>query len=107
VQLISCTANEGIGALLQRIQALVAASVYSGQSSQSAAAHAALVTRNRHRTLLEEARDNLDSFLERPNQLDLAAEELRNAMHAIGQITGRIDVEGLLDRIFREFCIGK
>ena len=37
----------------------------------------------------------------------LAAEELRAAVRAIGQITGRVDVEELLDVIFRDFCIGK
>jgi len=37
----------------------------------------------------------------------LVAEELRAAVHAIGQITGRVDVEELLDVIFRDFCIGK
>jgi len=39
--------------------------------------------------------------------LDLAAEELRTAANEIGRITGRIDVEELLDVIFRDFCIGK
>ena len=39
--------------------------------------------------------------------LDLAAEEIRIAAEEIGRITGRIDVEELLDVIFRDFCIGK
>ena len=39
--------------------------------------------------------------------LDLAAEELRLAANEVGRITGRIDVEELLDVIFRDFCIGK
>jgi tRNA U34 5-carboxymethylaminomethyl modifying GTPase MnmE/TrmE len=38
---------------------------------------------------------------------ELRAEHLRRAAEAIGRITGRIDVEDLLDVIFREFCIGK
>ena len=42
-----------------------------------------------------------------PQDLVLAAEELRYAAQAIGKITGRIDVEDILDTIFREFCIGK
>jgi tRNA modification GTPase len=37
----------------------------------------------------------------------LAAEDLRQAAHALGRITGRVDVEEILDVIFREFCIGK
>ena len=35
------------------------------------------------------------------------AEDLRLAARALGRITGRVDVEDILDRIFREFCIGK
>ena len=38
---------------------------------------------------------------------DMATEELRAAIDAIGRITGRIDVEDILDVLFREFCIGK
>ena len=35
------------------------------------------------------------------------AEELRLAAHALGRITGRVDVEAVLDLVFRDFCIGK
>ncbi len=38
---------------------------------------------------------------------ELAAEDLRLAARALGRITGRVDVEDLLDVIFAEFCIGK
>jgi tRNA modification GTPase len=38
---------------------------------------------------------------------DLRAEDVRMAMRALGGITGRVDVENLLDIIFRDFCIGK
>ncbi|HEY6964477.1 MAG TPA: tRNA uridine-5-carboxymethylaminomethyl(34) synthesis GTPase MnmE, partial [Erythrobacter sp.] len=38
---------------------------------------------------------------------ELAAEDLRAATRALGRITGRVDVEDMLDIIFREFCIGK
>ena len=38
---------------------------------------------------------------------ELLAEDLRLAMRAIGRITGRVDVEELLDFVFRDFCIGK
>ena len=37
----------------------------------------------------------------------MAVEELRAAIHAIGRITGKIDVEDVLDVLFKEFCIGK
>jgi tRNA modification GTPase len=38
---------------------------------------------------------------------ELAAEDVRAASAAIGRLTGRIDVEDLLDEIFSSFCIGK
>ena len=38
---------------------------------------------------------------------ELLAEELRMALRLIGRITGRVDVEDLLDVVFRDFCIGK
>jgi tRNA modification GTPase len=38
---------------------------------------------------------------------DLLAEDLRLAARALGRLTGRVDVEDILDVIFRDFCIGK
>jgi tRNA modification GTPase len=37
----------------------------------------------------------------------MMAEDVRVAAQALGRITGRVDVEELLDRIFSDFCIGK
>ena len=56
--------------------------------------------------------DALDAFERLAAQgeaapLDLAAEELRIAANELGRISGRVDVEELLDVIFRDFCIGK
>jgi len=36
-----------------------------------------------------------------------AAEDLRHAASCIGKITGKIDIEEILDVVFRDFCIGK
>jgi tRNA modification GTPase len=38
---------------------------------------------------------------------EFAAEDLRAAAYALGRLLGRVDVEDILDVIFREFCIGK
>ena len=38
---------------------------------------------------------------------ELAAEELRAAAYSLGRLLGRVDVEDILDVIFREFCVGK
>ena len=40
-------------------------------------------------------------------EAELVAEDLRMAVRFLGRITGRVDVEDLLDVIFRDFCIGK
>lgn len=64
------------------------------------------LTRQRHRAALEEGRDHLQRALE-ATLPELAAEDLRMALRALGRITGRVHVEELLDKIFRDFCIGK
>jgi tRNA modification GTPase len=68
----------------------------------------AVITRARHRKALESAVAHLGTALEDPEQeLELTAEEVRLAARDIGRITGRVDVEDLLDVVFRDFCIGK
>ncbi|KAI0685991.1 tRNA modification GTPase TrmE [Cytidiella melzeri] len=69
---------------------------------------APLVINARHRAHLDSALQFLNAFLHEPyDDIVLAAEELRYAAQSIGRITGRIDVEDILDIIFRDFCIGK
>jgi len=70
----------------------------------------AILTRARHREALQDCAVGLirawpDSGP--PRQPELIAEDLRRACQALGRITGRVDVEDLLDRIFSDFCIGK
>ena len=65
------------------------------------------MTRHRHRVLLESTLQCLDNFLGSDLQADMAAEELRAAVSYVGQVTGHIDVEDVLDVVFRDFCIGK
>ncbi|KAI0751256.1 tRNA modification GTPase TrmE [Daedaleopsis nitida] len=67
-----------------------------------------LITHSRHRAHLETALRFLEAFLDTPPEdVILAAEELRYAAQAIGKISGLIDVEDILDAVFRDFCIGK
>ena len=64
------------------------------------------LTRARHREALQKAHEALirSATATLP---ELAAEDLRLALRYLGSITGRVDVEDLLDMIFRDFCIGK
>lgn len=64
------------------------------------------LTRTRHRRSLEECLAALQRF-DPAGTTELAAEDLRLASRALGQVTGRVGVEDILDVIFMEFCIGK
>ncbi|MDW9594200.1 tRNA uridine-5-carboxymethylaminomethyl(34) synthesis GTPase MnmE [Sinorhizobium meliloti] len=66
----------------------------------------AMPSRKRHVDCLRQASAALERSLI-SSDLELRAEQLRQAGDALGRITGRVDVENLLDVIFSEFCIGK
>jgi tRNA modification GTPase len=95
---ISARTGAGVDSLLA---ALTEAVVERAGLSESP-----LLTRERHRLALDECLECLGRSMAAP-ALELLAEDLRLAVRAVGRITGRVDVEDLLDIIFREFCIGK
>ncbi len=97
---VSATTGAGMAALEARLAAEVSLRLDGGT------AEAAPLTRIRHRRALEESAAALEraGAAARP---ELVAEDLRLALRALGRIAGRVDVEDLLDAIFREFCIGK
>ncbi len=95
---LSVKTGAGMDALLERLGAEVAARL--------APSGAAIVTRARHREALEDCRAALVRF-GGASLPELAAEDLRAAARALGRITGRVDVEDMLDRLFAQFCIGK
>jgi len=95
---ISVTTGAGMAALETRLGVEIARR-FGGEA-------APLITRSRHRQALEAARAALDRYPQ-AGAPELAAEELRQAVRALGRITGRVGVEDLLDVVFREFCIGK
>jgi tRNA modification GTPase len=65
-----------------------------------------LITQERYRCALRNSVANLDSFSFKKN-IELAAEDLRMTAREIGKITGKVDIENILDIIFSRFCIGK
>ncbi len=97
--LVSAETGEGIDSLLAELAAFARERMEPGESS--------LITQARHRDALEACRRALLSALGHALPLELRAEELRHATDALGRLTGRVDVEDLLDFIFRDFCIGK
>jgi tRNA modification GTPase len=97
---VSATTGEGLAELHELLVARVADAL--GREE------APVLTRARHRRLVEEAHDALERAIAAMDQgAELAAEDVRVATTAIGRLTGRIDVEDLLDEIFLSFCIGK
>ena len=97
---ISASQGDGIADL---IAALVGfAEKYFG------ADEGALIGRARQRKLLQDTAELLRrSFASLGEGEELAAEDLRQAAYSLGRLLGRVDVEDILDVIFREFCIGK
>lgn len=67
-----------------------------------------LITRERQRILLRNTADLLRRAAQSAGSGDeLVAEDLRAAAQQLGRLLGRVDVEDILDSIFRDFCIGK
>jgi len=67
-----------------------------------------LISRERQRTLLRETVSSLQRSMGEANKgEELVAEDLRAAAHSLGRLLGRVDVEDILDKVFREFCVGK
>lgn len=64
------------------------------------------ITRARYRQNLLEVVSNLENFSLHKN-IEFAAEDLRLAIRAIGKITGKVEVDDILEVIFSGFCIGK
>ena len=100
---VSAANGEGIEALVGNL-----AEFARGYFS---AAESGIVTRARHHRALENTVAALDRALAEAtdggNREELIAEELRAAATTLGRLTGRVDVEDILDVIFRDFCIGK
>ena len=96
---ISAKTGAGIDELLKRLS----------KEAERFAGEPALVTRERQRVALREAAERISSALtlSKPGLEELFAEELRLAARALGRVTGRVDVEEVLDKIFSSFCIGK
>jgi tRNA modification GTPase len=97
---ISARSGVGVSEFIDRLTALVA--------ERYANLEHASVIRARHQQGLSRTVELLREFLADDSaHLELAAERLREAATVLGRMTGRIDVEDLLDHVFREFCIGK
>ena len=100
---LSAASGAGVDPLIAGLSAYASAFFASVESG--------MVTRTRHRQALEETVAALGRALAEGGKAsgreELIAEELRAAATVLGRLTGRVDVEDILDVIFRDFCIGK
>jgi len=100
---IHLSAKTGAGLDLLRVEL----ARLGGRSEES---HGAFSARRRHVEALERVADHLqsaDAHLRFARAGELAAEELRRAQQALGEITGEYSSDDLLGAIFSTFCIGK
>jgi tRNA modification GTPase len=93
---VSCLTGMGLDKLLGEVTARSAELIGEGAGP----------TRARHRAALTACVDAIDR-VKAVDEPELIAEDLRIAAQALGRLTGRVDVEDILDVIFAEFCIGK
>jgi tRNA modification GTPase len=97
---ISATRGDGVDDLLGALSAFAGTWLGTGET--------AAITRLRHRNILQQAAASLAKAAAPGGQSDeLVAEELRISVHLLGRLLGRVDIEDVLDSIFRDFCIGK
>jgi tRNA modification GTPase len=97
---ISASRGDGIGELMAGLVAY--AQDYFGSDDGG------LIGRERQRTLLQQTAAALQRGIAAAGEgEELVAEELRAAAFSLGRLLGRVDVEDILDAIFRDFCIGK
>jgi tRNA modification GTPase len=96
---LSALSGDGIETLLKRLESHI--------EGRLGASEASLVSHLRDKEALEKAILSLDTALERIEQPELCAEELRRASDVLAGLIGLMDNEAVLDRLFAGFCIGK
>lgn len=101
--ILSAVRGSGLDGLVTSLTAFAAASLAGAEQS--------LVTRARHREVLAAVQhilsDALGRFSNTTGEEELLAEQLRLAATELARLAGRVDVEDVLEVIFRDFCIGK
>ncbi len=103
--MVSATTGQGIRELLDTVAGAVS------ERYGRAPLDAPILTRERQRFCVEQAREEMVAFAaaieDEGLPASVAAVHLRSAVNALADVTGTIDVEDVLDRLFRTFCVGK
>jgi tRNA modification GTPase len=99
---ISCLTENGLAGLEEKILAKV--------SEQRWDVPSAVAINARHRDCLRralEAAERAERALAENLPPELVAADLREILHAVGEVVGQADMEEILDSLFATFCIGK
>jgi tRNA modification GTPase len=99
---ISAVTANGFEALEKRVTSLI----WEGMGETGDV----VIDSHRQKELLEEARENLKRFEQGLNDnlpMDILSEDLRGALNNLGEITGEVGTEDILDTMFSRFCVGK
>ena len=96
--LISAKENQNVNVITDKI--------YETFQNMYVKSSAQLITRQRYKESLSECLENLSRF-NLQKEIEFSAEDIRLACRAIGKITGQVEVDEILDKIFSSFCIGK
>jgi len=100
-RVLPLSVREGVG------MAGLLAALSRAASACAAPGAEAGITRARHRDAVASCLAALERAVAAGSAPELAAEDVRLAVRALGRITGRVDVEEILDQVFSRFCIGK
>ncbi len=105
---VSAETGHGLAALLDRLDYVMRDNADPGCDALS---NSVMVTRERHRAGVAAAREEIAHFLDAWQNgalpATVAAVHLQSARDALGDVTGAINTDDVLDRVFRDFCIGK
>jgi tRNA modification GTPase len=103
--MVSASTGAGVRELLDTVMRIVS------ERHGGVALDAPILTRERHRFCVEQAREEMQSFAaaitDNGLPASVAAVHLRSAADSLADVTGTIDVEDVLDRLFLTFCVGK
>jgi tRNA modification GTPase len=102
---VSAESGDGLSSLVTTITTIVSSDAIVLEHD------APILTHERHRYGIQRALGEVRAFSDRWRTGDvpavIAAVHLRDAVRALEELVGRVDVEDILDEVFRRFCVGK
>jgi tRNA modification GTPase len=105
ISFISALTGEGLEGLEEAVHELA-----TGGPGGTVSAETPLIASLRQRTALEDALEGVGqaaASAKKSMPPEFVAADLRRALNRLGEITGEVTTEDILDKIFSEFCIGK